>query len=110
MAFQFLDIVSIIEIMENYVERIRPPEHIREKVDISYRIDKQSIILFEIRPLYRHPTKKIECEYAKATYVKKSGKWKVYWMPGNLKWELYITKNQINNLSLALRHKSKIFN
>jgi hypothetical protein len=44
-----IDNVEIDEI-ENYLSYIRPPEEIREKLDISYRIEKQSVIIFEIRP------------------------------------------------------------
>lgn len=98
MALELLNTVDIIEIMENYIVRIRPPEHIRAKLDISYKIDNQSIILFEIRPKFQSPAEKIESEYAKATYVKSENKWKVYWMRGNLKWDLYDPKPKVKSL------------
>jgi hypothetical protein len=48
MSLALLNIVEVIEIMENYVESIRPPESIRDKLDITYRIEDQSVILQEV--------------------------------------------------------------
>lgn len=98
MALELLNTVEIIEIMENYMERVRPPEHIRNKLDLTYKIDNQSIMLQEVRPKFQNPGQIGEYSFAKATYVKSEDKWKVYWMPGNLKWTLYQIKPKVNNL------------
>jgi hypothetical protein len=50
------------------IEQHRPPPHIRNEVDLSYRIKDQSI---EIRPLWNNPQKIIEEMIAKTTYVEK---------------------------------------
>lgn len=50
--FQVLD---IIEVMEAFLERKRPPEHIRPKLDIGYKIGGQSI--HEIRPFWNDSSK-----------------------------------------------------
>ncbi len=60
MTLNLENTVDIIEIMENWMERIRPPEQIRSKVDISYKIDDQSIIVFEIRPGFANPQQLME--------------------------------------------------
>jgi hypothetical protein len=44
--------------MENFLTRRRPPVHIREKLDINYRIENQSILIFEIREAFAMPGKK----------------------------------------------------
>ena len=98
MAFTLPDTVDIIEIMENYIQKIRPPENIRHQLDINYKIDGQSIILFEIRPHFEIPDLILEPAYAKATYVKAEDIWKIYWMRGNLKWTLYEPKPRVKNL------------
>ena len=98
MALNLSNKVDIIELMENYVERIRPPYHIRNKLDIGYKIDNQSIILHEIRPSFRDPNVVIEPEYAKVTYVKSEDKWKVYWRRANLKWTLYEPQPKVESL------------
>lgn len=46
------------EEIENYLSYIRPPEEIRDQFDISYRIEKQSVIIFEIRPNWQDQNKK----------------------------------------------------
>jgi hypothetical protein len=98
MALNLGNTIDIIELMENYVERIRPPLHMRDKLDISYRIENQSIILLEIRPSFRNPMELKESGYAKATYVKSENNWKVFWMRGNLKWTLYKPKPRVKSL------------
>lgn len=76
-------------IVARYVERHRPPVHLREKVDLAYRIDGQSVEIFEIRPLFQRPLEKIEEGVAKATYVRKRGIWRVFWRRADLKWHRY---------------------
>ncbi|GAA4415679.1 hypothetical protein GCM10023187_46380 [Nibrella viscosa] len=102
MALDPVKTLDIIELMENYIERIRPSQSIRDQLDIGYRIDNQSIILFEIRPSFMNPAVKLELDYAKTTFVKSENKWKVYWMRGNLKWTLYEPKPKVSNLKRFL--------
>jgi hypothetical protein len=63
--------------------------HIRDELDIGYRIENQSVNLFEIRPEFNDSSKKIEHAIAKATYVKREGIWNIYWMRADLKWHRY---------------------
>ncbi len=90
--------LDIIEVMENYVIKIRPPEKIRHKLDINYKIEGQNVILFEIRPMFKHPELTTESAYAKATYLKNKNKWNIYWMRSNLKWESYDPCPQVGTL------------
>ncbi len=89
MALDIIDTFGIIEIMENYIERTRPPEHIRKELDINYCIEGQSVILNEIRPMFMDSTKLSELPYAKTTYIRKTNSWKVFWMRANQKWHSY---------------------
>ena len=98
MSLDLPNIVDIIEVMENYVESIRPPQHIRDKLDITYKIEKQSVILQEVRPVFMVPGKIAEYGYAKATYVKKSSIWKVYWRRANGNWDPYSPDPEVKNL------------
>ena len=50
MGFNAIEMLEIIETMEGYISRNRPPEHIHSKLDIGYRIEKQNVFVFEIRP------------------------------------------------------------
>ena len=64
MAIDSLLTLDAIEALENFVERIRPPLHIREKLDIGYKIEDQSIFVFEIRPKFLKPSEKGETPIA----------------------------------------------
>ena len=92
MAFDALMSVEIIETLENNLSKVRPPEHIRPKLDIGYQIEGQSIILVEISPDWKVKNIIREYAYAKATYIKRQLIWKVYWLRSNLKWESYAPK------------------
>jgi len=72
-----------------FMEKRRPPVHIRKELDLGYRIKGQSIEIFEVRPFWRNPEERIEQAVAKATYVKTKGVWKVYWQRADLKWHKY---------------------
>jgi hypothetical protein len=90
--------LEIIEVMETYLVNVRPPEEIRNKVDINYKIEGQSIIVFEIRPVWNNPTEKTECNIAKTTYVKKDNKWNIYWFMSDMKWHSYQPKPKVSKL------------
>ncbi len=75
--------------LEIFLDKVRPGEDIREKLDIGYKIIDQTIIIHEIRPRFDNPEIKIEPEIAKTTFVKGKNHWKVFWLRGNLKWYRY---------------------
>ncbi len=67
----------------------RPLKHLRSKVDLAYRIEEQSVVIYEVRPWWRDARWKIEGPVAKATYVKDSNRWTIYWHRGDLRWHRY---------------------
>ena len=81
-----------------FVERHRPPVHVRDRVDLGLRIEGQSVEIFEIRPVWQSPDKKIEEAVAKATYVKTRRVWKVYWQRADLKWHVYEPVPEVKSL------------
>ena len=99
MALDIKQSVEIIETMENYLTKQRPPVKIRAELDLGYEISGQSVILFEIRPVWTDRSKIQHEPYAKATFVAKDNNWKVYWMRGNLKWYLYNPTPKVKKLS-----------
>lgn len=83
-----IDINEII--IRNFVESIRPEDHeIRKEVDIGYSYDGRNFEIFEIRPRWDKPEEIMHNSFAKITYIKSKNNWKIYWMRGNLKWDLY---------------------
>jgi hypothetical protein len=51
MAFDITKSVDIIELMENYISRVKPEPEIRSNLDLNYEINDQSVIINEIRPV-----------------------------------------------------------
>lgn len=98
MTLNPLQTLDIIEIMEGYLARKRPPEELREQIDLGYRIDDQSIFFFTIRPSWQDKKIIREHDFAKTTFVQSKGIWKLYWMRGNLKWDEYKTDSPLQNL------------
>ncbi|MES2005999.1 MAG: DUF3024 domain-containing protein [Bacteroidota bacterium] len=103
MALDALNTVDIIETMENYIDRTRPPKDIRDKLDIGYRIDNQSIILFEIRLFWKDKTQLLTHDFAKTTFDKKNDVWKIYWLRSSLKWNLYEPSPTVKKLGDFLK-------
>jgi len=90
------------KLVRQFVEKRRPPAYMRNKLDLSFRVQGQSVEIFEIRPMWREPNKKIEGPVAKATYVRTSKVWKVYWQRADLKWHSYKPNPQVKTLEKFL--------
>ena len=89
MAFNEIEARRIKKVVDAYVQKRRPPPHIRPQIDIGFRIDRQSVEVFEIRPAWKRPDETMEHAVAKATFVRTRGLWKVFWMRADLKWHSY---------------------
>lgn len=89
MAMSEFEIKRCEKELEKFLEEKRPPAHVRAQVDLSYRMSRQSVEIFEVRPSFRDPKEKTEIAVAKTTYVKSLKVWKVYWMRQDLKWHSY---------------------
>ena len=102
MALDVLQAAETINALEIFLDKRRPPEHIRDKLDLSYRIDQQSIIIFEIRPHWMKKGETIESPIAKATWVHTQNVWKIYWRRGNLKWYSYEPQPKVKTIKQFL--------
>ena len=89
MAFSDTERLQLDKTISSFLDKRRPPVEIRNELDLGCRIDRQSVEVFEIRPMWRNPEETIETPVAKATYVRKTGLWKVFWMRRDLKWHRY---------------------
>ncbi|MBS1951838.1 MAG: hypothetical protein OJF59_001509 [Cytophagales bacterium] len=43
MAITTLQILEIIEVVESFLTRMRPPEHIRDELDIGYKLTTKAL-------------------------------------------------------------------
>jgi hypothetical protein len=78
MALSEFEIKKCEKLVGEFVKKRRPPAHIRNKLDLGYRVKGQSVEIFELRPMWQNPDKKIEETVAKTTYIKTKKTWKVY--------------------------------
>jgi hypothetical protein len=72
-----------------FLERRRPPPHIRTKLDVAFRVQGQSIEILTVRPHWQDENRIVETPVAKATYNRKKKIWKVFWQRADLKWHSY---------------------
>lgn len=103
MAFSEFEIHRYSKAAEAYVETKRPPLHIRKELDIAFRLDDQSIEIYKIRPAFDNPEETMEHPVARATYVKLSNTWKIYWQRADLKWHGYEPDPVADSLEDALK-------
>ncbi len=85
-----------------FMERRRPPPHIRPKLDLGYKIEGQSVEIFEIRPDWQNQTKTMQSPVAKSTFVRSQNRWKIYWMRRDLKWHGYEPAPEVYSLEAFL--------
>ena len=104
MSFNDQEHMTTETAVESFIHRRRPPEHIRDKVDLSYRIDDkdQSVEIFEVRPHWREPDDTIETPVAKIKYVRSRKVWKLHWKRADLKWHTYQPRAEVESLEEAL--------
>lgn len=103
MGFCELDQKRCERLVGAFIERRRPAPHIRPKLDLGYRVAGQSVEIFEIRPVWDNPKKKLEHAVAKTTYVKSEEVWRVYWQRQDLKWHRYDPAPEVGSLEAFLR-------
>ena len=103
MALSEFEIKKFEKIVREYIEKHRPPPHIRDEVDLSFRVKGQSVEIFEIRAMWNNPNEKIEESVAKARYAKSSDIWKIYWQRADLKWHSYEPDPEVKTLEEFLK-------
>ena len=84
-----IEIRRVERAVSAFLERRRPPAHLRAEVDLSFRFEEQRLEIFEIRPRWRHPSELLEHSIAKARYLNSRREWHIYWKRADLKWHRY---------------------
>ena len=89
MALNDLERKRVGNAVAAFIQKHRPAPHIRPELDIGFRVSGQSVEIFEIRPRWKVPKVKMEHPIAKATFVRSTALWKIFWMRSDLKWHGY---------------------
>jgi hypothetical protein len=90
-------------IVAAFIEKRRPAAHIRNQLDLGFRVADQSVEIFEIRPQWNQPQVRREHAVAKATYVKADSVWRVFWQRRDLKWHRYDPAPEVDSLEAFLQ-------
>ena len=89
MAFSEPEIARYEKAFAAFREAHGPRPDIRSKLDWGCRIEGQSVELYEIRPRWDDPTRIMHSPFARATFVKSTALWNVYWVRADGKWHRY---------------------
>lgn len=87
MAISEFEIFKVEKSAKNFCTE-RNKSYPPDQLYIDYRLEDQTLYLFEVRPKWDEPKVKIEIMVAKITYIKKDKIWKLYWQRQNMKWQL----------------------
>ncbi len=86
-------------ITNTFIQRRRPPEEVRDQVDRSFRVEQQSIVIYEIRARWNQPSEKQEINIAKATYVPSRKIWEIQWQRADLRWHSYEPLPEVGSIA-----------
>ena len=89
MTLSEFEIKRCEKLVAEFIQKRRPPPHVRDKVDLAYRIKDQSVEIYELRAHWKDADKRFESPIAKATYNKGSRNWKVFWQRADFRWHGY---------------------
>ena len=98
MAFDQFTIHRVEKIVDDFIQARRPHPSERNKIDLGFRLEDQSIVIFETRAHWKNKGQFVESLIAKATYVLKQDLWKIYWLRQDLKWHLYEPLPEVNRI------------
>ncbi len=100
MALSEIEQARVQRAMDALMKQRRPPSHVRQKLDLGFRVTGQSVEIFEIRPVWRGAAdERCESAVAKATYVRTRGVWRVFWQRRDLKWHGYEPRREVNSIA-----------
>ena len=87
------------KLVQKYIEQKRPPIELRDQVDIGYTFEEGILEIYEIRPKWKSINVKVKTSVARVKYFKSRKLWRIYWMRGSGKWEMYESNEGVKDLS-----------
>ena len=97
MAFTDLDLHKIKKAVGGLCEK-RTPSHLKDKLRYEYEIEKQNVVIYEIRPAFMKEGEFTKMPMAKLTYVSSRKIWKLFWKRASGKWEKYKPEEEASEL------------
>lgn len=103
MAFSEFEQFRIEKAIDAFMKQCRPRPDSRHQFDLSARIERQSLVLYEVRPDRQDSTVIHQHPFAKLTYVRTQNVWNIFWMRANLKWFSYEAAPSTRSIEEALQ-------
>jgi hypothetical protein len=85
-----------------FLEKRRPPEEFRSKLDYQVRIDGSTVQLIEVRPHWKGQLDFSKAPFAQARWIASRQVWRLYWMRSDLRWHSYPELPETKTLEEAL--------
>jgi hypothetical protein len=86
------------DVLNQFIDRIRPAEHIRPQLDVGGKVVGKTVEIFEIRPQWDNPKKVYRYPLARATWLKAKAAWKVCCQRDDHTWQEYSPKPLVASL------------
>jgi hypothetical protein len=102
MALKPEQISDCLTAMGAFVQRMRPPPELLDKIDYKAELVGSSVILSDVRPMWNSPRRKRASPFAKINWVETRKEWRLYWMKSDLKWHSYEYKPVFRSLRKAM--------
>jgi hypothetical protein len=81
-------VTRVSKILEAFCDDRVPPE-VRDQVELRFRFEGNSVILFERRPAFQRPGDWTEIQIARFRYFVGRQEWALFWSDRNSKWQRY---------------------
>ncbi len=98
MAFDQFTMHRVEKIVDDFIQARRPHPSDRNKIDLGFRLEDQSIVIFETRAHWKNEGQFVESLIVKATYVRKQEHWKIFWLRQDLKWHRYEPLSEVSRI------------
>jgi hypothetical protein len=80
---------ACLKAVGEFLEKRRPPLHIRDRLDLRADITGSEAVIFEVRPPFLDRKQTVEHPVAKVKWIGTRKVWRLFWMRADLKWHSY---------------------
>lgn len=84
--------------LDAFLNRCRPPAHVRSQWDVGAKIDGRSVEVFEVRAQWDSPGRTYRYPLAKATWNTRVCAWRIYCQDADLRWQDYPPKKTVDSI------------
>jgi hypothetical protein len=92
--------INLLEIqIRKFVDSMRPPEEMREQLDVGFTFENNTLELFEVRPRSNKRDEMMYFPFATAKLIKSRGIWRLFWKRASGKWESYEPVPEVKDLA-----------